>query len=554
LHNVEEKPAHGVETAEASSGSVPVSRASWLRFVVPSVADLVFVLLLLALTLGALAKSLLGDAGIGWHIRTGELIRTTHAVPRVDPFSSIMQGKPWFAWEWLYDWVVGVLHAWAGLNGVLLLTGVVIALTFALVFRRMLMRGAHLPVAIVILLVALSASTIHFLARPHVVSWLLTVIWFGVLERFEAEGNWRRLAWLPATMVAWVNLHGGFLVGFALLGVYFVGNGVSRWTARIPVERAAAGARARAIAITGIVCALVTLANPYGYQLHVHIYRYLTDRFLMDHIDEFLSPNFHGVPQRCFALLVLLTVVGTAGARKKFTLSQLLGVLFAIYTGMYASRNIPISSILLAMIVAPLLSVALREMAGSREVSDSLRRLLARFDLFSARMAALDAGMAGRAWPALAVIALAWACSHQGWIGSSRVIDARFDDKRFPVRAVDSLAGAYAGDSAARRLPARGVEEAVFCPDRWGGYLIYRLYPGQRVAVDDRHDLYGTEFLKRYLKIAHGEPGWRDALAETRAGWALVPAESVLAGLLASDAKWTVAYRDDVAVLFRRIG
>jgi hypothetical protein len=551
LHNLEEKLARDIETAEASGASM-ARRTSWLGFLVPSVSDLVFVLLLVALTSGTLAKGLLGDAGIGWHIRTGELIRNTHEVPRVDPFSSVMQGKAWFAWEWLYDYLVGTLHMWAGLNGVVLLTGFVIALTFALVFRRMIARGAQLPVAIVILLLALAASTIHFLARPHVVSWLLAVIWFDVLERFEAEGNWRRLVWLPATMLAWVNLHGGFLVGLALLGIYFVGSAVPAWSARNVAEKAAARVRAKAIAITGVVCALFTLANPYGYQLHVHIYRYLSDRFLMDHIDEFLSPNFHGMAQKCFAVLVLLAVVGTAGARKKITLSQLLVVLFAVYTGMYASRNLPISSILLALIVAPQLSVVLKEMAGSREVSDGLRRSLARFDSFSARMAAFDARMAGRLWPGLAVVVLLWSCAHHGGIGSSHVMDARFDDQRFPVKAVDYLAGAHTGGVAAP-LPTRAAGDAIFCPDRWGGYLIYRLYPGQLVAVDDRHDLYGTEFLKRYLKIVHGEPGWRDALSETRAGWVMVPAESVPAGLLASGSKWSVAYRDDVAVLLSRI-
>ena len=551
MHNVEETVTRRVETAEAASAWA-VSRASWLRFLVPSVSDLVFVLLLVALTSGTLAKGLLGDAGIGWHIRTGDLIRITHEVPRVDPFSSVMQGHDWFAWEWLYDYVVGTLHALAGLNGVVLLTGFVIALAFALVFRRMMALAAHLPVAIVTLLLALAASTIHFLARPHLVSWLLALIWFDVLERFEAEGNWRRLVWLPLTMLAWVNLHGGFLVGFALLGIYFVGTAVLAWSARNIAEKAAARARAKAIAITGVVCALFTLANPYGYQLHVHIYWYLSDRFLMDHIDEFLSPNFHGMPQKCFAVLVVLAVVGTAGARKKITLSQLLVVLFAIYTGMYASRNIPVSSILLAMIVAPQLSVILKEMAGSREVSNGLRGALARFDLFSARMSAFDAQMAGKLWPGLAVVVLLWACAHHGWIGSSRVIDARFDDQRFPVKAVDYLASTDL--VTGRHVPLRGVDDAIFCPDRWGGFLIYRLYPGQLVAVDDRHDLYGTEFLKGYLKIVHGESGWRDALSETRAGWALVPAESVLAGLLGSDSGWSVAYRDDVAVLFRRLG
>src|SRR5262249_47598501 len=101
------------ENAEAASDPVGPSMMarnsptgplkSWLRYAVPSVGGLVFVLLLAVLSCGTLAQGLLGDAGIGWHILTGEWIRRAHAVPRVDPFSSIMQGKPWFAWEWLYD-------------------------------------------------------------------------------------------------------------------------------------------------------------------------------------------------------------------------------------------------------------------------------------------------------------------------------------------------------------------------------------------------------------------------------------------------------------------
>src|SRR5215470_266417 len=139
-------------------GASPAAFNSWLRFLVPSVGDLVFALFLLALSWGTLSTGLLGDAGIGWHIRTGELIRGAHAVPRVDRFSSVMQGKPWFAWEWLYHCLVGMLHAWFGLNGVVLLTAVLIALTFAIAWRRIMARGAQLPVAIVVLLLAAAAS------------------------------------------------------------------------------------------------------------------------------------------------------------------------------------------------------------------------------------------------------------------------------------------------------------------------------------------------------------------------------------------------------------
>jgi hypothetical protein len=517
----------------------PVRLPVWAGFFIPSVCDLLFVLLLVALTWGPLTKGLLGDAGIGWHIRTGELILKAHSIPRVDPFSSTMNGQPWYGWEWAYDAVVGALHDTAGLSGVVLFTALVIALTFALVLRRMLTQGANLPVAVIMLLLAVAASTIHFLARPHVLSWLLTVIWFGVLDGFEADGQTRRLLWLPVLTLLWVNLHGGFLVGFFLLGIYLVSALIVGLASRSTEDRETALRRAWILGVIGIVSFLVTFANPYGYKLHVHIYQYLTDRFLMDHIDEFLSPNFHGLAQKCFAGIVLLVVVGLGAARKRVGLSHLLVVLFAIYTGLYAARNIPVSSILLVLIVASQLAAVVKEMAGSREASESLRRAMARLDSFGARMAELDSSLRGHLWPALTVLLALWTCGHQGRVGGARVMDARFDDKRMPVRAVEFLAQGRNG-------------EPVFCPDRWGGYVIYRLYPQMPVVVDDRHDLYGADFLKRYLKVVHGEPGWEEALAGMHPGWVLVPGESPLESLLTEARGWRAVYRDDTAVLFRR--
>ena len=69
----------------------------WIRLLIPSVGDLIFIVLLALLTLTPLSVRLLGDAGIGWHIRAGQEILATHAIPQVDSFSSSMRGKPWFA-------------------------------------------------------------------------------------------------------------------------------------------------------------------------------------------------------------------------------------------------------------------------------------------------------------------------------------------------------------------------------------------------------------------------------------------------------------------------
>src|SRR5260370_383272 len=135
-----------------------------------------------------------------------------------------MAGQPWFAWEWLYDMLAGWLESAAGLNGVVLFTALIIAAVLSWVFRLLVRRGTNVLLALILVLLAASAAMIHFLARPHVVSWLFTIVWFWVLESSdktcdsEAQRTW--LLWLlPATMLIWVNGHGGFLVGFVLLAI-----------------------------------------------------------------------------------------------------------------------------------------------------------------------------------------------------------------------------------------------------------------------------------------------------------------------------------------------
>jgi len=154
--------------SNGSRSSAAESNPAWTRWLVPSVADLIFVALLGLLTCTALSVRLLGDAGIGWHIRAGEIILSTHAVPRLDPFSSGVSpsvgvtAQPWFAWEWLYDVLAGWLDSATRLNGVVVLTGLVIGAVFSWTFRLMLRRGTNVLVAVILLLLAASAAMITF--------------------------------------------------------------------------------------------------------------------------------------------------------------------------------------------------------------------------------------------------------------------------------------------------------------------------------------------------------------------------------------------------------
>src|SRR5258708_31672778 len=135
------------------SAAAPFDPA-WVRWLVPSVGDLLCVSLLGLLVFTNLSTRLLGDAGIGWHIRTGQLILATHAVPRVDPFSSSMAGQPWFAWEWLYDMLAGWLESAAGLNGVVLFAALIIAAGFFLGLRPLVRPGTNCVLGVILVFFA----------------------------------------------------------------------------------------------------------------------------------------------------------------------------------------------------------------------------------------------------------------------------------------------------------------------------------------------------------------------------------------------------------------
>ncbi len=526
-------PTYKIHAMTDGSRSSSGSKASTgpVRWLLPSIADLIFLALVGVLVFTPLSVRLLGDAGIGWHIRTGQNILASHAIPRVDSFSSTMNGRPWLAWEWLYDVMVGGLDSAFGLNGVVWFTALAIAAVFAGMFQFLIRRGTNLFAALALVLLALSASTIHFLARPHVLSWLFTLVWFWILDSTERkcmadDGLSSRWLWvLPPSMLVWVNVHGGFLLGFALIGIFWLGSmwtwlGSSEGRIEDSLRKIAAGRRARSLTSVGLLSALAILINPYGWKLHAHVFYYLSNRFLIDHIDEFQSPNFHGIAQRCFLALLLVTIAVLIARGRKLSLSHILVVLFAVYAGLYASRNIPISAILLGMVIGPLLP--------SIGVAES----------FSQRMLAVEAGMRGHLWPLAAIVFTFAIAANGGRIGSAQWMDAHFDPQRMPVQAVDYLR-------------SQDVTTPILAPDYWGGYLIYRLYPQARVVVDDRHDLYGDEFLRSYLKFLHAEEGWDEFLREHPAGFVVLPRKSPLATVLMKSPGWKKTYADDVAVVFK---
>ena len=534
-----------------TSAAIPTpsrsQQPSWPRWVLPSFTDLFFLMLTGILAFTPASKALLADADTGWHIRDGEFILATHSVPHTDLFSYTRAGQPWYAWEWLYDAGIAGIHHFAGLNGVLFFTALVIALTYALLFRLLLRRSGNFAVSAGLTLMAASTAQFHMLARPHVLSWLFTVIWVDLLYRFE-EGERAALFWLPPFMLIWVNLHGGFLLGLALLALFGC---AAIW--RFAAGGRGAGRQILQLAIAFAACLGMTFLTPYGYKLHIHIYQYLSNGFLMNAIDEFMSPDFHASGLGYFEVLILLTVLAIALAHDRLTATDLLIVLFSLHAALYAKRNIPLAAILIGFSTARLWAgIVSRDGAPNlpavgRVGVDGARRsgpawlgsLLEAVDDISGNMVAMETQFRGHGLAILALAAATAIVLNGGRLFSAQVVSAQFNEKKFPVRATEFIRG-------------KNIHDHLFNPDDWSGYLIYRLYPETKVFFDDRHDFYGEAFVREYVQASDATSKWRQPLDKYQVKWVLVPAASPLATVLKESKDWRTEFDDGMAAIFSR--
>ncbi len=502
-----------------------------VRWTLPSIADVVFLVILATLLLRPEGTGLLGDADTGWHIRNGEQILATHVVPLTDSFSYTRGGQPWFAWEWLFDVLVAGIHHVAGLNGVSLLAVLLVSGMFALMFRLLRRRSRNLLVAVGLTMLAAAASQVHLLARPHVFTWLFTLLFVEVLFRFRETGG-RVIWWLPALMLLWVNLHGGFLLGLVLIAMFAA---ESAW---IALRGAKDWRELGTLVAVGAASGVATFLTPYGYQLHVHVYRYLSSSYLMNRIQEFASPSFHEAGSGYFETFLVLAVVCCAVGWRRLRVIDVLLMLFAMHAGLYASRNIPIAGILMAYALAgPLTEVF--GVAGTGAVPGLVRKAAEGLDAIAAELEVLEAQLRGHLVAGLVGVLLVLAALHGGRIGGVQALHEEFSPTKFPVGAVDYM-------------QAHGVRSRVFSTDSWSGYLIYRMWPNFRVFMDDRHDFYGDEFVKRFVETLGGGADWKSLPDQYGANRVLVPPGLAYTSLLRATPEWHEEYSDDVSVLFCR--
>lgn len=484
-------------------------------YFIPSIGQFLFVAVFLVLAVMPIGKQMLADADTGYHIRAGEYILENLTVPRHDIFSFRSPPLPWTAHEWLSEVIMALVHRVSGLTGTVLFFIFLIALTYFLLYRFLRTRQRNVIFDVLIVLFAVVSSQIHWLARPHIFSLLLMVLWYAILEDFQ-EDRRNRLILLPPIMALWANLHGGFLTGFILTGIYFGGN---LWNS-LRAGSEGKGTYEKKLRFLGFAilgCLLASLVNPFGYHILQFPFRLVSNRYLMDNVSEWLSPNFHNPMP--FKYFLLLAVSIFAVSKRPLGAIELLLTLFFLNMSLYSARYIPLLSILLV----PILSrqgESIEGQAGGAVVPFVRRR--------ADRIARIDENARGYVWP-LTVLLGVFFLAERGYVAF------RFEDVPMkPKKAVEFI-------------QKENIQGNMYNNDEFGDYLIYETYPAYKVFFDGRSDMYGAAGLKEYQKVAGFGPTWETIIEKYGINWFFIASDSPLTRHLHASPGWRLVYSDNVA-------
>jgi len=487
------------------------------RFAAPSIPAVVFVLLAVLVPL-LLQKPLLNsDGDLARHLRHGRYMLEHGEIIRADPFSFTRSGAPFIGFEYGSQLLYALAERMGGLPAVAVLAGLLIALTYAVLSAFLLERRVDPLLAYLTVGVAIALGAGHWTARPHLFSFIAVVILLGLLERRSARG----ILGCAVLFVIWANLHGGFVYGWILIGIYLTGSlGELAWREDRGVWRE----RVKYYLIMLATSVIVTALNPYGLQLHRHLFEFFQKPFLRDNTAEFVSPDFHELGGKVFLFVLLLCVFALTLHRRRPTLPHLLLVYAGIAFALISVRNIP----LFGLTALPVVALHVNELWNRLPDPGGVR----------GRFAATARQTSTLSWALPVAALLAVLAAAGGRVGSAQVIRNEFDATIFPVTAV----------SKARK---EQLEGRLFSEFAWGGYVVYA-WPEQKIFIDGGTDFFGEDLFRQYGAIKQMAPGWRDTLAKHGISLMLLNRGSTLAHELAREGRWTLWHCDSLAVLFRR--
>jgi hypothetical protein len=488
-----------------------MKRFSIANYLLPRMRDILF-LLIFAAALAAGWRTLNSDGDLPRHLLMGQVIIQTHSVPQTELFSYVYAGRPYVAHEWLADVIYYLSYQALGLKGVVFLTAILISFTFFVLYSALAADHEERFLMILIILWGTAITFLHWIARPHLFTMLFLAIWL-VLADHISRGKKLNFWILPAIMLLWGNIHGEFIAGFLVLIAYMAG-----WSWDFLFDRQSADKTViKNLAGTFIISFVASIINPFGFRTWTTVLSYMGNRQLMSTIGETKPPDFTNPSFLIVFLMIILSILVLAFRKNKIQSGHAFLLTGFTALTLLSGRSVHVYGVVIPFVIyGPLVEIV--DPLLSKKITSTIYQA--------------EKQLKGLIWPAATMI-ISLTLLLSGRIGGDYFIDP----KLFPVGAVQWL----------ENNPQSG---RMFNDFKWGGYIVWRLWPAQKDFIDSQSDTTG-EATQLYGTVENLNPGWQDVLNRYEVKWALMPVVSPLSQELVKDG-WQILYQDQTAIILRQ--
>lgn len=463
----------------------------------------------LGLLCGVLAVGIqiLPSADTWWHLASGDLILRTHSLPIRDVFSFTAGNHPWLNHEWLAEVAFSSIYSRLGLPGLCLLKLCLLALSAAILPAWSLYRNKrrHDWLWLIPALLYVCGWSFFVDVRAYLLTYLgISLTSFCLLEH-QRSGRRKWLIVCPLFQLLWVNSHGGFILGPAIMGVYFL-----------------FGPRRKELGVATGATLLAACFNPEGPAMLAFPFSLLHKDAFSVGLNEWAKPDLLGA-QLPYLCLVALTLIAAVIQRKTLNRPLFFSSLAFLLLGLMAWRHEPLAGIMLCYLLPHVLPEVKK--TGAQSLVVSLLVLLA-----------------GAFW-----------LNQKRDTSAEKMMGYSF----FPSEAVTFL-------SAHPELPHH-----LFNPYGWGGFLLWRLPPPYKIFFDGRaHTVYPEDVFRDGYYLQYGD-SWLKLLESRgiqtpplsrlevleKYGVNLVLTNKFqgdLTAFLGSSGQWQPIFEDRTSVLFLR--
>lgn len=477
-----------------------------------------------------------------WHLKIGEIVSTTGEIPRVDLFSFTQAGQPFIHQNWLGEVFYYLTYRAGGFPLLIAFNTALLLLALIPILHLCLETKSRLRVAVLTALIAALGLGAFSNMRPQAYSIALFAVFYWVLWSYRT-GRRDYLWTLPALMVVWVNLHGAFVLGIAVLGIVLVAE-TARRMLRGPRSDTLDAPALRKLAIVLILTGLAALLNPETYRVFEYVRQLQVDPSSQLFVLEWQVPDIKQLGDiLVFFGPFFLSLVVFLYSRRRLDLTEL-GLFLAFAALALAAIR---SGIWFALIATPMLARHVADLEIP-DLWDEMREhpffgsLVRRLESRQRKQYPVRSRLN---WSILVLLILftvllsPWVRPH---VTEAEALRPWLIDRTIPVEAVDYVA-------------EHDLQGHIFHPQVYGDYLIWRLWPEQRSFFDGRVHLYDEDFVHNYILTLHDDD-WEDRIAEYDIRYLLLPAEDEQFETMVTDARasgnWKLLYEDAVAVLFER--